>query len=338
MDYYSIITWLLEKDNPSIRYRTLTELLDRPPDDPEVAAARAAIPDSKDAQRIFKKMQPDGTWRQKVTRNTVRIFAEAQGGSAPEHKSEKTEIWFGQGTEYGNYATTHFVLAYLAELGFDRSDPRVAKAAERYLSLQAPDGDFLGHFSCLYGYNIRTYILLGYRGDPRVQNSIDLMLTTERGDGGYLCDMHADKYKTKEAKSCIRGSTKTLLAFAELPEYQDHPRCKQLVDYFLGRGGIYKRGQPGVPVNHDVQRTTFPIVWRAGLTEILYALSRMGYGKDARLAGAWDLLESKRDEQGRYILDWFPTQALLKPGKKGEPNKWVTLYALLAKKYRDQTV
>ena len=37
------VDWLLEAENPSVRYFTLTELLDRPEDDSEVAAAKAGI-------------------------------------------------------------------------------------------------------------------------------------------------------------------------------------------------------------------------------------------------------------------------------------------------------
>jgi len=309
----SILIWLLEGEDPSVRYRTLTELLDKPPDDPAVAAARAAIPDGKHAKRIFKKMRPDGTWLQK--------------------KSSTKEL-IGGGVEYGSFATTHFVLSYLAELGFTVEDPRVAKAADRYLNLQQPDGDFWLHLSCLYSYNILTFVLLGLRDDPRVQRTIDLMLTTERADGGYLCDLHKDKYKTRVTKSCIRGGAKALLAYAELPEYWQHPRCLQLVDYFLSREGIFKRGKPNQPVNDDVTRTVYPIIWRTSITEVLYGLAKMGYGQDARLTRAWDVFDGKRDEDGRYILDWTTTSALLKAGKRGEANKWVTLYALLAEKYR----
>ena len=37
------IDWLLERDNPPVRYLTLTEILDRTPDDPEVMAAGEAV-------------------------------------------------------------------------------------------------------------------------------------------------------------------------------------------------------------------------------------------------------------------------------------------------------
>jgi hypothetical protein len=41
-----VINWLLEPDNPSVRYFTLRHLLDRPENDGETQAARRAIMDS----------------------------------------------------------------------------------------------------------------------------------------------------------------------------------------------------------------------------------------------------------------------------------------------------
>ena len=58
----------------------------------------------------------------------------------------------------------------------------------------------------------------------------------------------------------------------------------------------------------------------------------MGYGSDPRLNKAWELLSTKAERSGRYILDWTPAQSLWKVGKRAQPNKWMTLYALLALK------
>ena len=310
-----IINWLLEEENPSVRYRTLTELLDRSLDDPEVVQSKEQIPSSAAVTNILDWMHSDGYW----------LFKNAKG------------VFIGDGVEYSDFNTTHFCLAYLSELGMTGEDPRVYKVADRYLDLQQDDGDFMRHFSCLYAYNIRTFVRLGYRDDPRVQKTIDLMLGTERSDGGYLCDMHEGKYKAKAVKSCIRGSVKALLAFAELPEYHQYPRCKDLVDYFLRRECLFRTGDPSQPINDDVVTTRFPITWRAGMVEILYALSKLGYGSRREVFRAWELLEKKKDSQGRYILDWTPSQVrkLFNVGKRNEPSKWITLYALLAAKARE---
>jgi len=312
----NVLDWLLEAENPSVRYRTLTELLDVPAGDLQVQQSRAQISNSRPVQRIFAKMHPDGYWL---------------------HRGK------GAGIEYAMSSSTHFVLAYLAELGMDRQDERIARAVERYLSLTEPDvpnpqiwqmpPDYANHQSCLYAYNLRTFVMLGYRDDPRIQTRIAVLLADERHDGGYLCDRPSFTTKTK---SCIRGSLKALMAFAVLPELWETPRCRQVVDYFLRRRVLYRTRQPEKLVRDELVRASFPFVIGGSLLEPLYALSRMGYGQDERLRPAWDILASKRDKAGRTILDWKP-KTLFDPGEKGQPNKWTTLYACLSHKYRDNT-
>lgn len=291
----------------------MVDLLGKSLDEIEVQKCKGQIVESAPVKTLLESMHPDGYWLQ---------------------KNPRTGEILGDGVEYGAFGTTHYCLSYLAELGMDRENPQVAKAAERYLNLQKMDGDFLRHFSCLLGYNIRTFIMLGYKGDLRVKRSVDLLLNTERADSGYLCDIHEGKYKTKPVKSCIRGSVKVLLAFSYLPEYWKHDRIMKLVDYFLSRDGIFKKTSLKEFVNKDMERNSFPITWRANVFEILYALSKMGYGADSRLERAWNVLDAKCDNEGKYPLDWTPRQSPWKVGKRNGPNKWVTFYAYLAHKFK----
>ena len=321
-----VLDWLPADPEPALRWRTLTELLGRPGDDPEVLQARAEITHSPTAQGLLAAMHPDGYWRVK-------------------HYRKKE--WIGAGVRYADYATTHFVLSYLAELGLGVSEkaelgfggPReqVALAAERYLNLQLPDGDWADagqakrRMSCLLGQNLRTFCRLGYRDDPRVQRTLSLLLAAERPDGGNLCDIHEGKNASKAVKSCIRGSVKVLLALAELPETWGHPRVQALIGYFLDRGGIYRSGSRTL-VNRDMAGLSFPTAWRANIWEVLYALSRMGYGADEHLADAWAELDKHALPDGSYHLDWTPAKPWA-AGVRGERNAWVTLYVLLAKKH-----
>jgi hypothetical protein len=178
--------------------------------------------------------------------------------------------------------------------------------------------------------------MLGYHDDVRVRRITELLLNTERPDGGYLCDMHEGKYKTRAVKSCIRGSVKVLLAFSQLPEYWKRDRITRLVEYFISRHGIYSRSNPAVFVNKDMERNTFPITWKANVFEILLALSKMGRGTDPRLKEAWAVLDARQNPEGRFLLDWTPRQCPWKVGRPHDPNKWVTLYAYLAKKFRGE--
>jgi len=305
----AVLDWLLEPENPSVRYRTLVELLGAPQDDPEVRRVHAAILTSKPVLSIFAKMHPDGYWL---------------------HRG------LGAGVSYAMSSSTHFVLAYLAELGLDRSDERVAGAVERYLSLAGPEKpdpkpweiapDYSHRQSCLYAYNLRTFIRLGTRDDPRIQERVEVLLNDWRADGGYLCQRPSFGPKTK---SCIRGTVKALMAFAELPELWRSARCQALVDYFLRRQVIYQSKHPGVLIRDEVATTIFPFVISASLLEPLYALSRMGYSNHPALADAWKHLDAKRDEQGRYTLD-RSLHSVFNAGPNGQPNKWATLYAYQA--------
>jgi hypothetical protein len=307
-----VLSWLLEPEDPSARYLTLSRLLGRPADDPEALEARGAIRESAPVRKLLAKMEPEGYWLE---------------------RDPRTGAVLGEGVEYGHFATTHFCLSYLAQLGMDRGDERVARAAERYLGLMEPDGDWYQHLSCLYGYNIQTFLRLGYRDDARLQRSVELLRASGRADGGYLCEVHETRGKRRRPKSCIRGSLKALAAFRELgPAYWGDPACEGLAEYFLERGGIFKKSDPAEPVNRDVQIAIFPFLWSSGLVEILYLLSEMGRGSDPRLDRAWDILATKADAEGRFRLDWTPAQCPWKVGKRGEPNKWTTLYALLALK------
>lgn len=306
-------SWLLDESEPSVRYRTLRDLLCRPSGDRELRAAREAVAVSAAVRTVFARMHPEGYWLQRDSAGRL----------------------IGEGVEYTSTATTHYALAQLAEFGLDRDDPRVALAADRYLDQVTPEGDFWQHMSCLSGINIRTFVMLGYGDDPRLRRAIGLLLATERPDGGYLCDLHEGKRKRRPSASCARGSAKALLAFAALPEAREASRCRALVDYFLRRDGVFRTGDRGTPVVREATQTVFPFTWTCSLLDVLLGLAALGFGDRPELVRAWALLEDKRGADGCYRLDWAPQRTLLRPGKRGEPSRWITFYALLAHKLRD---
>jgi hypothetical protein len=87
----NVLDWLLEPGNPSIRYRTLTELLGEDLNNPEVTQVKAKIATSKPVTRIFAKMDPAGYWY---------------------YLDKRTNRGLGDGVEYWDYTTTHFNLAF----------------------------------------------------------------------------------------------------------------------------------------------------------------------------------------------------------------------------------
>ena len=306
------LDWMLEFEKPSLTYRILTELLDKPDDYFEVIAAKAAIPESKAVKRIFAKMHPDYYWLEKDYKGQL----------------------LGDDRHYCTQ-TTHFVLGYLAELGLDRSDERIEKGVSRYLDLQYEDGTWTRHQSCIYAHNIYSFVKLGFLGNDRLQKTIDYLLHMERPDGGYLCDGHEGKHKNRPTKSCVKGSSKALLAFAVMPQYWQHPACIRLVQYFLDHEVLWKISKPDEFIHKSVASFRYPINYNAALWELMYSLSKMGYGKHPQMKRAWEFLDSRLDEIGRAQLDWINTKSLWKAGKRNELNPWMTFYTQLAKKYRE---
>jgi hypothetical protein len=54
--------WLLEVDNPSVRYFTLKDILERKENDPDVQDARKSIMTVGIVPRILEKQNEDGNW------------------------------------------------------------------------------------------------------------------------------------------------------------------------------------------------------------------------------------------------------------------------------------
>lgn len=55
-----IVRWLLEVEDPSIRYITLRDILGRGEENPALKDAKALIPGSKIVTKIFSKQNPKG--------------------------------------------------------------------------------------------------------------------------------------------------------------------------------------------------------------------------------------------------------------------------------------
>ncbi|QEE15158.1 hypothetical protein DSAG12_00982 [Promethearchaeum syntrophicum] len=309
-----VLNWLLEPSNPSVRYRTLIELLDGSSNDSEIQQTYNEILNWKPVVKIKKAMHPDGYWEVKVDKGKI----------------------VGKGTEYRTFNTTHWVLGYLAEYGLTRKEKFIDLASNRYLNLQKKDGDFWQHLSCLYGLNLHTFSKLGFESDPRIQKTLDLVASSIRYDNGYLCDLHeGKKRKGRDVKSCFRGTLKILFGLSEYPSTWTHSKVKLLLDYFLNRELLFKKNKPYELVVKNAGLLVFPFTYRASLLESLYPLLKMGYGSHPKVIRAWKLFESKKLLNGRFPLEWNPPNKYLKPGNKGDVNKWVTFYAYLLYKLKN---
>lgn len=159
--------WLLGEDNPSVRYLTLMDILERPLGDPEVAKAKRNIMVTGVVPRILAQQEEEGCWDRPDKLYTAK------------------------------YKGTVWQLIILAELTADGSDGPIRKACEFLLenSQDLESGGFSMHHSvksgggrrsevipCLTGNMVWSLMKLGYLSDPRVERGIDWITRYQRFD------------------------------------------------------------------------------------------------------------------------------------------------------------
>ena len=325
--------WLLETKNPSVRYFTLRDLLRKPDMNAEVKKAKQDIMSTGVVPAILSKQSKEGYWAE-----PERFYS-------------------------AKYKGTVWQLMILAELGADGNDDRIRKACEFILSCSqdVESGGFAystsskkggGRHSevipCLTGNMVWSLIRLGYMKDPRLQQGIEWITKYQRFDD-RISEVPKgwpyDRLKTGcfGRHSCHMGAVKAFKALAEIPENKRTTAVKKTIekgaDYFLIHH-VFKS-------SHNLDRIPkpgwlkfgFPLMYQTDVLEILGILTKLGY-KDKRMQEAVDLVVSKQDPRGRWILEnTYNGRYQTNIEQKGEPSKWITLHALRVLKgfYSDET-
>jgi prenyltransferase beta subunit len=297
----SPIEWLLEKNNPSIRYFTLRDLLGR--EDVEVAEAKATISGSEIVTSILSKQRSEGYWEK------------ATDPYLPKYKA------------------TYWQVMTLGQLRIDRSDERVQRSCDWILNLQLENGGFsmytregalseyqrrkraLGirgksppepelwaqslvnelEYTCLTGNMIAALIRLGYADDHRVKKASDWLLSVQNRDGGWLCPYW--KAHIKDTHSCFHGTICPLEAFSEVPETERTSEMNDAVNEaaeFLLMHRLYKTDHHGFQaINRLWLKFSFPWFYGYDLLRGLSVLTKLGFVDDERLVDATKVLIQK---------------------------------------------
>jgi hypothetical protein len=320
--------WLLEHDsaNPGVRYFALTDLLEKGPEDAEVARARQEAMSTGPIPVILDAQDSGGYW------------VEPGPGYLPKYRSI---VWS---------------LSMLAQLGADGSDPRIQNAC-RYLLEHAIDKN--GAFSasatqggavlCLMGNLSAALLDLGWYDDPRLQGALDWMARAVTGEGiapqeakdapvrylksatcapGFCCSAN-------DSKPCAWGAVKVMLAFSKLPEQARTPVVQMAIDtgltFLLGKDPAvadYPMGY-ATKASRSWFRFGFPVFYVTDILQNMEVLTSFRYAADPRLVPAMELLLSKQDQQGRWKMEYtYNGKTWVDIEEKGKPSKWVTLRAL----------
>ena len=183
---------------------------------------------------------------------------------------------------------------------------------------------------------LRNLVKLGYAQEEIVKNEIDSVLGLIKEDGGFGCISTNKKINDprKPHKSCARLTVEYLLLAAELHLLGYRPACeKALTHYFTKRNIFYRTDDMRTPMV-DVMLGTFypPDPIKIGAHQILYALRVLGCAPESEaMRAGYKVLDQHRLENGRYLLTASKSVPAFKAGNIGEENKWVTLYAYMAR-------
>jgi len=325
------IDWLLEPDDPGVRYLALRDIVEA--DEKEIDAARHKAHREGPIAKILAEMNPEGYW---VAPGNVYAY-KCRG--------------------------TSWSIISLAQMGGSvEEDERIATACSYLLDHAlarggqfSSSGDASRTFNCFQGNMLTSLMDLGCR-DERVDTAYEWTARTVTGEGLPLqvtregsaaADGRSGKlvpfsYITGPLFSCRRmthcawAGAKVLLALSRLPAERCFPLVRRAieagVDYFFSADPATADfpGETAPEPDKRWWKFHFPVVGM-DLLQVAEALTALGYGRDPRLAGTLDLIRRKRDEHGRWPLEknygywhkWWVSY-----GSFNKPNKWVTLRAL----------
>ncbi|HVN57166.1 MAG TPA: hypothetical protein VMT63_02610 [Bacteroidales bacterium] len=315
------IEWLLEEENPSVRYFTLTTLLGKDHNDREAVNARSAIMKSGIVPGILRAQGEGGTWEV-----PARFYT-------------------------GKYRSTVWQLIILAEMGADGSDPRIKKACEFILensrdressgfslnmSVKSGGGRHSEVIPCLTGNMIWSLLRLGFKNDKRVHDGIEWICRYQRCDDGGVAppaEWPYDRFEICWGKhTCFMGVVKSLKALSAIEENDRPGTVKEkirMLSEFLLMHNIYKKShEPGSVSKPGWLRLGFPLMYQTDILEILDILTDLRI-HDSRMNEALEKLKSLQDGQGRWKLqNTFNGKMIKDIEMKGEQSKWITLRAL----------
>ncbi len=291
----AVLAWLLEPEEPAMRYLASRDLLAPKPSEAVLARLRSEIPKTGWAASILSQQRERTWWGRKDT-----CYWPRQRG-------------------------TYWCLAVLADLGLARDDERIANAVEHMLRIHLkPDGGFSpwgpakrSHF-CSTGIMARTLLQLGYTDDPRTWRAVDWLLGAQLDEGGWDC---RPPYRS------TLDAWEAMAAFAAIPERMRSRKVRESIERgaefyldhaLLHEGAAYPRwSQLHYPRHY----------WYDVLVGLDFLAAR-GYGADPRAREALDLLRSRRLPDGRWRLDGVNGKLRLE--RQGHPSKMITFLALRA--------
>jgi len=323
----STVNWLLQSKDPSVRYLTLTDILNMPKDSSEVEETRRRIPVGPRVSVLLDGQESDGGF-----------------GVHPYQK------WTG----------AHWRLISLVELGIPEGYLPAIKATDLVLKWLLGDAHVrnVPQINGLYrrcasqeGNALAVCSRLGTAQDHRVRRLAESLVEWQWPDGGWNCDRREEAHHSSfnESLSTLWGLSEYYRATND--ELVEGP-VEKAAEFFL-RHRLFRSCRTDEQRSpetfhgkvrrsiHSVTELHYPLYWHYDILQALTILHRASKLGDQRTEEAINLVESKRGADGRWRPEGYYWSLRRKTWPKlavsnveivdwgrNEPNEFITLNAL----------
>lgn len=301
------IDWLLESD-PAIRWQAMRDLTDVSA--AEVAAERARVSREGLGAEILRRQEADGSWRR---------------ADAP--------VWL----------PTLFTYLLLRATGVDRNEPAVEAAVARAetnlrwsnrpnweLRAASSGGNYFFEGEVEPCINGGVLALGGYFGRP-TESLARRLIGEQLADGGWNCEAPKSTRSSFHTTICVlEGLLEYERAAGSAPEIKEARRRGE--EYLLERS-LFRRRSTGEVVHAEFLELAFPPRYHYDVLRALDYFRAVAVHDnvkpDARMREAMQFIESKRQAEGRWLLDRSYDEAIGLPLGElpGEASRWNTLRA-----------
>lgn len=308
--------WLLDSD-PAIRWQVLRDLVHAPAED--VARERARVATEGWGAKLLSLQGEDGQWA---------------GGACFPARS------FMQPDDQGQpWISTLPTLQLLHDLGVDPGSDRVrravAKVRDHCLWEHAGQPFFSGEVEpCING---RT-VTLGTYFDQDVDGVVARLISEQLEDGGWNCEVENGSVRSSFATTI--NVLEGLLAHERATGGSaESIAARRRGEVYLLERNLFRRMSTGEVVNAAWLQFSFPIRWHYDVLRALEYFRSVGNVPDPRMDEAIDLLRSKQQTDGTWLLEnTHPGNVhfALEDGD-GRPSRWNTLRALRVLSWYEQS-
>jgi hypothetical protein len=292
----SLTEWLLAGD-PAIRWQTLRHL--RHPFQNE----RRRVPTEGWGARLLALQDEAGSW--------------------------------GGGIYTPKWTSTTYTLLLLRDMGLPRGHRHALRACRLLLDAGFWRDGGINFYprtathseTCITAMVLAIAAWFGLE-DERLDTLAGHLRATQMRDGGWNCRA------TPGNGGATHSSFHTTISALEALREWGGPRACAPGERFLLLHRLFRSHRTGEIAKPDFTRFHFPARWHYDALRGLDYFRAAGYPRDSRLQDAIDLLQSRRQPDGTWLLaKSYPGKVFFELETAGRPSRWNTLRALRVLKW-----